>query len=46
MPFVYSNYPPHADIRVASGEYAWKPLALRDVGATRGGRLLWLVKEP
>ena len=42
LPFVYNNYPPHADIRVALGEYAWKPLAMRAVAATRHGRLLWL----
>lgn len=39
--FPYENYPPHFDIRVDAGVYAWKPIIIAGVMRERGA-VLWL----
>ncbi len=40
--FPFDAYPPHVDISVAAGEYAWKPIIVSDVGRERSGLVLWM----
>jgi hypothetical protein len=40
--FPFEQYPPHVDIKVNCGEYAWKPIIVADVLAETGGAILWL----
>jgi hypothetical protein len=40
--FAFAAHPPHVDIDVAAGEYAWKPILISDVARARGGLILWL----
>ncbi len=40
--FPFEKYPPHVDIRVARGQYAWKPIIVADLLVEFGGSVLWL----
>jgi len=40
--FPFENHPPHLDIRVARGQYAWKPVIIADTLRECGGSVLWL----
>jgi hypothetical protein len=40
--FPFDAYPPHLDISVAAGEYAWKPIIVSDVARERSGLVLWM----
>jgi hypothetical protein len=41
--FDYSKYPPYYDIKVAAGEYAWKPALIKETRQALGQRTyLWL----
>ena len=40
--FDFATQPPHVDIRVNRGEYAWKPIIVADALAELGGLVLWL----
>jgi hypothetical protein len=40
--FAFENYPAHVDIRVARGQYAWKPIIIAEVFRSVGGMVLWL----
>jgi hypothetical protein len=40
--FRFQDYPPHVDIRVEAGQYAWKPIIIADLLQHLGGMILWL----
>jgi FkbM family methyltransferase len=40
--FDYNNYPPHLNINVFRGAYAWKPNIIREVGDKYKGLVLWM----
>jgi hypothetical protein len=40
--FRFGDYPPHVDIRVEAGQYAWKPIIIADLLRQLGGMILWL----
>lgn len=49
--FDFSRYPPFFNIKVAAGEYAWKPTIVREVSKEATGILCWMdagniIKEP
>lgn len=39
--FDYSKYPPHVNIKINAGEYAWKPIILHEVCTKYGGHVVW-----
>jgi len=40
--FDYARYPEHFDIRVAAGQYAWKPAIIHEAAREHEGYLVWL----
>jgi hypothetical protein len=40
--FNYSQYPPHVRINVSMGEYAWKPIIVKEMLDTTTSAVLWL----
>lgn len=40
--FPFSEYPPHFDIRVRAGEYAWKPVIVWEAIRRRNERVCWM----
>jgi hypothetical protein len=40
--FQYGQYPPHLNIRVNKGQYAWKPVIINEVAAEHGGVVCWM----
>jgi hypothetical protein len=40
--FEFGRYPPHVNIAVNRGEYAWKPILIHEVLREVGGLVLWL----
>jgi hypothetical protein len=40
--FRYRRYPPHVNINVARGQYAWKPIIINEVAAASGGTVCWM----
>ena len=40
--FDYSAYPPHLDITVNAGDYAWKAPIIREVAREFGGLIAWM----
>jgi hypothetical protein len=40
--FNYSDFPPHFNISVAAGEYAWKPIIVKEMLDTTTSAVLWL----
>ena len=40
--FAFEAHPPHVDIAVEAGAYAWKPIIISDVARERPGLVLWL----
>jgi hypothetical protein len=40
--FDFAKYPPHVDIRVNRGAYAWKPIIVAEVVNETKGMVLWL----
>jgi hypothetical protein len=41
-PFPFEKYPPHLNIKVNRGEYAWKPVIIAGTAKTNEGGVLWL----
>lgn len=39
--FDFAKYPAHFDIRVNTGEYAWKPAIIREIAAEHCGQIIW-----
>lgn len=40
--FPFEKYPPHFDMRVGMGQYAWKPVIVVDTLRETGGNVLWM----
>ena len=40
--FDFSKYPPYFNIRIAAGEYAWKPVIIEEVAKQRSGIVWWM----
>jgi len=39
--FLFKNYPPHLNIEVNAGEYAWKPVIIGEICSESDGFVLW-----
>lgn len=40
--FDYSQYPPHMDVKVGCGAYAWKPIIINDTFDEEGQSVCWI----
>ena len=39
--FLFDNYPPHMNIEVNAGEYAWKPIIVSEICSQNNAYVLW-----